>query len=230
MGINGKTSKYNGANAMVIITGDIHNDFGSLNTLINRKKPELLICCGDFGYWPKFSQAKQFSDIKNPRTKILWCDGNHEDHWSLRDRTTDELAPNVIYMPRGSTYTLPDGRNILFMGGGYSIDKAYRTEGVDWFREETISQKDFENLPDMKIDIVVSHTCPEELVDRMILYNSYKKLEPSNTALSRIWNMYNPSLWFFGHWHNYVEITMKDTKFYALDHTQNQSKWWMKLD
>lgn len=213
-----------------IITGDIHNDFGSLNTLINKKNPDLVICCGDFGYWPKL--GRPFSDIKNKNTKILWCDGNHEDHWSLKNRNTDELAPNVIYMPRGSTYTLPDGRTILFMGGAESIDKAIRTEGRDWFREETISNSDFRNVPnpmDTKVDIVVSHTCPEELLEKMIQYNSYKSLEPSNTALSRIWDMFNPSLWFFGHWHKYVEIKKKDTMFYGLDYPKHGERWWVEL-
>jgi len=37
----------------ILITGDIHNDFGELNELINKKRPDLVICCGDFGYWPK---------------------------------------------------------------------------------------------------------------------------------------------------------------------------------
>lgn len=217
----------------IIVTGDLHNEFGALNVLINRKRPDLIICCGDFGYWPRQKYAKQLSDIKNYNTKILWLDGNHEDHWAIRDRTTDELAPGIIYMPRGSTYTLPDGRNILFMGGAESIDKHYRTEGVDWFREEIISESDFRKLPhpfEKNIDIVMSHTCPLELVPTMRQFYSTKPAEPSNKALSEILDKFKPDLWYFGHWHKYLKAKIGDTTFYALNYPGNADIWWIELE
>lgn len=216
----------------ILITGDVHNEFGYLNKLINKKKPDMVICCGDFGYWPRIQSLKKLSDIKlQSAEKLLWCDGNHEDHWSLRQRKTDEIAPNIFYMPRGSMYTLDDGRTILFMGGAVSIDKGWRTIGVDWFPEEIISQKDFENLPDFntRIDIVVSHTCPKCLVEKMIKYRPEKNYEPSNAALSRLLDIFKPSLWFFGHWHQYGEYKIKETQFYALSAPGFETRWWMWL-
>ena len=70
-----------------IVTGDIHNEFGRLNELINKKRPELVMCCGDFGFWPKVPWGPPLSNIRTQGAEILWCDGNHEDHWSLRDST-----------------------------------------------------------------------------------------------------------------------------------------------
>jgi Icc-related predicted phosphoesterase len=32
-----------------LILGDVHAEFGKLNEIINRKNPDLVICCGDFG-------------------------------------------------------------------------------------------------------------------------------------------------------------------------------------
>ena len=141
----------------IIVTGDIHNEFGRLNELINRKHPDLIICCGDFGYWPNISWGAPLTNISLQGTKkLLWCEGNHEDHWTLKERETDELAPGIIYMPRGSTYTLEDGRIIMFMGGAHSIDKHLRTVGVDWFPEEVISYSDLQDLPDIKVDIFIT--------------------------------------------------------------------------
>lgn len=219
----------------ILVVGDVHMEFGALNMLINKKKPDMILACGDFGYWPNVSWGLPLSNIKLQDTKkILWCDGNHEDHWALRDRTTDELAPNIIYMPRGSTYTLPDGRTILFMGGAHSIDKYRRTEGIDWFREEVITQSDLENLPDpntTKIDIFITHTCPTELVEMLMLKYPEKGMEPSNHALSTLWDMYNPKLWFFGHWHQYMSTLEKDsnTQFYCLSAPGLGGQWWMWL-
>jgi len=222
-----------GAKMKTLIVGDVHGRFGDLNAFINKQKPELVIACGDFGYWPNFDKdGFGFDFIKPQGSEILWCDGNHEDHWSLRDRKTDELVPNVHYMPRGSTFTLDDGRTILFMGGGDSIDKNARTIGIDWFPQEVIRQKDLDNLPDIKIDIVISHTCPLELVDTMI-QGRYKSVEPSNHALSVVFEKYKPDLWYYGHWHFFKETTLRNTKFTALSCLPTYAgygRWWIELD
>jgi Icc-related predicted phosphoesterase len=215
-------------NKKIIITGDIHNNFGRLNDLINKKRPELVLCCGDFGYWPDVYWADPMSNVITHGAKILWCDGNHENHWALKKRTTDELSPNIFYMPRGSTYTLDDGRTIMFMGGADSIDKNIRIEGVNWFREEIIQQKDLYNLPNIKVDIFITHTCPAALVTELRKFYE-KDYEPSNYALSELHRQYNPSLWFFGHWHMYREGTLFGTKWHCLSYPGQGERWWMYL-
>jgi len=215
----------------IMIVGDIHGEFGTLNTLINRKSPDLVIACGDFGYWPKFKEYT-LEDIKLQNTKrLLWCDGNHEDHWALKDRKSDEIVPGVFYMPRGSTYTLPDGRVIMFMGGAHSIDKNMRSVGFDWFPEEIITQKDMRNLPNMYIDIFITHTCPYELVSTLLPRYDGRDYEPSNKALSSLWELYKPDLWYFGHWHTYKEGVLHDkTKWYALSMARwSDQRWWCWL-
>ena len=216
----------------VLITGDVHNEFGHLNTLLNKKKADLVICCGDFGYWPRFNDkgTASLSSINLQGAKELrWCDGNHEDHDSLDQREPDEIEPGIIYMPRGSTYTLPDGRVIMFMGGAESIDKNWRTTGVDWFPQEIINQSNFKNLPDIKVDIFITHTCPVELVHELKLNYPDKDYEPSNKALSELWKIYKPDLWFFGHWHQYGEYKIMGTKCYALSAVGFGDRWWMWL-
>jgi len=213
----------------ILITGDIHNEFRKLNNLISKKKPDLVICCGDFGYWPRVSWGTPVLNIKPQGSEILFCDGNHEDFWSLKNRTSDELAPDVHYMPRGSTFTLQDGRTIMFMGGAESVDKYQRTVGVDWFPEETIQQKDLYNLPNIKVDIFITHTSPVELLHELKPYRE-KSIEPSNWALSELWKIYKPNLWIFGHWHLYRELKLFDTKCYVLGTcSYPEEKWWMWL-
>lgn len=212
----------------VIIVGDVHNEFSRLNALIANKRPELVICCGDFGYWPNVPWATPLENIRPQGSKILWCDGNHENHWELRNREKDEMVPDVIYMPRGSTYDLPDGRTIMFMGGADSIDKHNRKEGVTWFKEETIQTKDLYDLPQVNVDIFITHTCPEELVPELRRFYE-KGMEPSNAALSELRKIYEPKLWFFGHWHHYMEGNLFGTKWYCLSYPGEGSRWWMYL-
>lgn len=216
-----------------LITGDVHNEFHILNQLINKKRPDGVFCCGDFGYWPKFARhnyAQPLSKIKLQGAEwVRWCDGNHEDFWSLKEREQDEIEPGIIYMPRGSTFTLPDGRVVLFMGGAHSIDKMYRKLGYDWFPDEEITQSDFQNLPDCKVDIFITHTCPNEFVNDLRKFYTEKDYEPSNQALSELWKIYQPDLWFFGHWHHYRELTLGHTKCYALSAPGFGDRWWMWL-
>lgn len=213
----------------ILITGDIHADFSKLNIIINKKKPDIVYCCGDFGYWPNHPRIFNSASIKPQGSKIYWCDGNHEDHWSLAARDSDEIFHNVFYMPRGSVMSLPDGRNVMFMGGADSIDKVVRTEGVDWFREEVISQKDLFNLPDIEIDILITHTCPSELVEELRQFRTEKDLEPSNLAISTLLEIYKPKYLFFGHWHIYREGILNGTHWHCLSYPGQGERWWMFL-
>jgi DNA repair exonuclease SbcCD nuclease subunit len=133
---------------------------------------------------------------------IYFCDGNHEDHRSLRKLSANSgkqplnVGPNVFYMPRGSILCLPDGRKVLFMGGAQSIDKSRRTPGYDWFEQELIQPQDLLNLPEVKIDIVISHACPLEF---QIVPENYLDLfsnDPCRGMLSEILHKYKPALWY----------------------------------
>ena len=245
---------------MIYVVGDIHNYFGKLNVFLDKKKPELILACGDFGYWPnthtkektedplaeivkkeykkqcelsgiKYEKIQPMWEIKNKESKILFCDGNHEDHDSLDKLTNMEIRPNIFYKKRGSTYRLKDGRNILFMGGADSIDKNSRTPGLDWFPQENISYQDMNNLPDCKIDIVISHTCPTCILPIMNPYDPRKRPDGNNVALQIIMEKYRPSLWYFGHWHKYKEgfLNQFNMRWIALNHITSGEMWWQKL-
>ena len=219
----------------IIIIGDVHRDFGILNAFINKHRPKMIISCGDFGYWPRIKEKSKGNrppkplTVKTGDTKVYFCDGNHEDHWSLNQLENNEVYPNVFYMKRGSVLTLHDGRNCLFMGGAQSIDRDMRLEGFDWFPEEEISWKDMENLPDpnTKIDIVISHTCPSDIISQIGGYNTTVE-DWSRKALSHIRQLYLPDLWYFGHFHMFKTFYALNCRWTVLNMTR-ASDWWIKL-
>jgi hypothetical protein len=239
----------------VIVMGDLHGVWSQANHLINQKKPQIVLQCGDFGYWPKWDNTttivvednfdgqklKPFNQygIKPEDARIYWCDGNHEDHESLkkiRDAGIFEIQPNVFYQPRGSTLELPDGRVVLFMGGADSVDKRERTPGRDWFPEETIKSKDLDNLPNYAVDIIISHTAPKEFYKKLMTtrnletYNWEDKFnDPSREALSYILHKYKPSLWYFAHFHIFGRGYYENTRWCCLN-MAGHSNWWTKLD
>lgn len=235
----------------IYAVGDIHGYWPLLNPFLNKKKPDIVFQCGDFGYWPKFDSTDIISDnpirrnqkpwnlfgIKAPNTTIYFCDGNHEDHWELKKfgNKVSVIYDKIYYMPRGSILELPDGRNVLFIGGADSIDKYYRTIGYDWFPEEVINFKDFDRVIRsikyiQKIDIVISHTAPteffNELKKKFVISN--KLIDPSCEALSQILEIVKPDLWYFGHFHESTEGIYKNTKWFCLNQV-NESGWYKEI-
>ena len=216
-------------------------DWAALNSYINSHHPDIILQAGDMGFWPRRELTiKERQKIRHGgkllepnmqnHTKMYWCDGNHEDFEMLKSRTTDELWPGVFYMPRGKTLTLPDGRLVLFMGGAASVDKAWRTLGINWFPEEEISMQDYMNLdPNMRIDIVISHTCPMEIpIHSALGIDAIRENDWSRKALSMIRDRYRPSLWYFGHWHKYESWFCQGTRFTALNMSR-ETGWWEEL-
>jgi len=168
-------------------------------------------------------------------SKIYFCDGNHEDHPSLRHisgntRNPCEIMNNIYYMRRGNTLTLPDGRNVLFMGGAHSIDEDAREPGIDWFPQEAITEADLHNLPDTEIDIVVSHTCPEEIFGKLSKMAGMvtRDEDPSREALSYVLRRYKPALWYFGHFHVFATGKTRGTRWFCLDMVGGLN-WCIKL-
>lgn len=222
----------------IYVVGDLHGDWGRLNELINKKSPKVILQCGDFGYWPKLEVSKpvlygmqkswKLKGIKHGETHVFWCDGNHEDHWYLRDNPTLIDYGNVHYQRRGSITMLPDGRTVLFVGGAESIDKEYRKIGIDWFPEELISLDDLDRAMSYlsKIDIIISHTCPLEFD---VTGSDFKLNDPSRVALSRILEKYKPDLWYFGHWHKYLKGQYLNTRWTTLDYPGHGGVWWEQL-
>lgn len=203
---------YDGCPNNVMIVGDVHNDFRKLSNLINTQKPDLVIQCGDLGYFPKFSHDSRVQgqmELTN-NVDIYFCDGNHEDFESLEGKF--EIYEQVYYMKRGNVLTV-NGKNILFIGGAESIDKDYRIEGYDWFYNESITQEDIYNLPDVNIDIVISHCAPTEFNIPFIKND----ISPSRTALSVVLEKYNPCMWYFGHYHYNIHGQFKDTNYIGLN-------------
>lgn len=223
-----------------IVVGDIHGDWGKLNKLIQQKEPRTVLQCGDFGWWPALEcrrpvlygqqSAWKLRGVKPGESTVLWCDGNHEDHWDLRDKG-EAHYPRVTWMPRGSTFGLPDGRTVMFIGGADSIDKQVRTLGVDWFPEEVIRDADVDRCLAYRgrVDIIISHTCPVEFDVKSAHGSEGKHSDPSRKALSVILERFKPDLWFFGHWHKWQKGTNLNTRWECLDYPGHGGKWWTEI-
>lgn len=224
-----------------LVVGDIHGDWGKLNALITKKSPDIVLQTGDFGWWPKMEVKKPvlygqqnkwlLEGVKAGVSKVMWCDGNHEEHERLpQDGGIHEMYRGVFFCSRGSRLNLPDGRVVLFAGGADSVDKGARTPGHDWFPEETIKENDLDRiLAGGRADIVVSHTCPSSFFPSLHGGNLAKVNDPSCVALQYVLEKLKPDLWFLGHWHMSRNGKVGNCRWECLDYPGHGGKWWTWL-
>lgn len=101
--------------------------------------------------------------------------------------------------------------------GAFSIDRIYRTEGVDWWANEELTYKEFNEVIDVYIKykpkIVITHDCPHSV--RKHLFGIDKKSITSN-GLEGLFTQHQPEIWVFGHHHISKKEMINGTKFICL--------------
>ena len=226
----------------VLVVGDTHTHFTILNKFIEKQDyPDVVIVCGDYGWWPHFHNTTGFGGgglfdqygVRPGKTKVFWVDGNHENHDDLQQlvvkhgRVPIEVQENVYYCPRGSTIEVTENRlqetkRYLFMGGAESIDKHMRTPGISWWAGEAINEQDLIALPDVPIDVVISHTCPTWIDVGLLI----KATDPSRRALDYVFEKYRPRHAFFGHFHSYKTGRQKGCTWRCLGNIEGADRFW----
>ena len=118
--------------------------------------------------------------------------------------------------------------NIFWISGGYSIDRARRTQGIDWWPDEeldtSILRQIIDIYADIKPTIMVSHECPLSIGTYIL--NKKDGFSPdvprdkikSKTcqALQAMFDIHKPEIWIFGHYHYYMDQVLDGTRFVGL--------------
>lgn len=139
--------------------------------------------------------------------------GNHDDPNKCK------LHPNWI-----PDLTVKD--EVCFIGGGLSIDRQWRIEGVSWWPDEELSVNQLLDAVDgflgLTPSVMITHDCPETVANIIGRENGYKLEYPSRTrrAFDSMFHMHQPKLWIFGHWHHSFDQTINGTRFICLDELQ----------
>lgn len=176
--------------------------------------PERSIQVGDFGigfagqYWHD-EMNKWMKD--NPTHRFIR--GNHDD-------------PAICKTMAGYICDGTVENDVMYIGGAWSIDHMLRTEGVNWWRDEELSVEQFNTVFDTykaaKPRVVITHDCPTQVawdlfVSRKDSIASGVQIKTrTGEALQAMWEVHQPELWVFGHWHYTRDITLSGTKFQCL--------------
>lgn len=211
-----------------MLLGDCHGDFRKIYQFAEKmelKEGDAIIVLGDMGLlWRQDRRdANIFIRDFEDRWKfnLYFVDGNHENFHQLNSLPEDAegmgyISEHIRHLKRGRRYNI-NGKDILAIGGADSVDQYWRTPGLSWWQEETITQEDIDRVEPGYYDYVLSHTCPLSIFEANKPYlctlgNIVDDEEPlfkiSNNSLEKILDKITFSEWYFGHYH--VDIYLGD--------------------
>lgn len=199
------------------LIGDVHGKWGAYKKII-RDCPHPSLQVGDMGVgfkrWDPVEERLVSSS--NPPYDAMsagdnrFIRGNHD--------SPDDCFRHPFWVPDGSFH-----HGIFCVGGAVSIDRAYRTEGIDWWADEELSLARLDQIvtdySEKKPSVVVTHDCPESVAGQiMSTFNKTKIEDGSRTrqALEVMLYRHRPKLWVFGHWHHSIRFAMGGCLFVCL--------------
>lgn len=220
---------------MIFITGDTHipNDIEKLNELSfpeykKLTKKDYVIITGDFGgVWNNSKQELYWREcLDNKSWTTLFLDGNHENFDLLYQFPVEDKFGGKVHKINDSIYHLIRGQvfninNLKFftMGGATSTDRQNRIKNISWWEEEIPNQIEMrEGLSNLEkhnneVDYIITHTCSSStLQDITEIYGFQPKPEDAvNKYLQIIEEKVKFRKWYFGHFHEDIEIDEKHT-------------------
>ena len=236
----------NKSDSAIYIFGDTHGIIDIEKVFLideSYKQNDFIIICGDFGViWGDEIDSNEsilIKEFKKLPCEILFIDGNHENFNRLAKlKNIKRFGGNVgeyikdkcYHLKRGEIYQIA-GKNILTMGGAKSIDKAYRKRNISWWEAENITKSQIkyalQNLQNFKgkIDIVITHTCPNSFLKYIDKHLDLKvRIADNNSVWLEILaqklalRQSDKIEWFFGHWHSDFDFNVEIEN--ALDSTK----------
>jgi hypothetical protein len=169
--------------------------------------------------------------------EFYWLDGNHENFDALEADVDFEatepqqMMANLWYLPRGSTWTW-DGCRFMALGGAYSIDKEYRTEGRSWWRQELLTQRQvYAAMERGPVDVLLTHDAPEGVCPIVTpLYKGDDESKGNRLAVTVVMEAVKPRLLVHGHYHHRYSAKIGQTQVEGLDRDDQGPGSWLVIE
>lgn len=193
---------------LIRFIGDVHGKYKQYHRLIRDVPASIQL--GDMGYGFRRRDGRFFcnpSFDKMSRGNHRFIRGNHDN-------------PGVC---RYQKYWIPDGtveNGIMFIGGAFSVDRAWRTQDYDWWQDEELSYVSLWKLMDLyqekKPRMMVTHDCPWFFYNNLHSYKRFGTASRTAQAFEEMWQIHKPEIWLFGHHHKSFEENIEGTRFKCL--------------
>lgn len=191
----------------ITIIGDVHGKYRRYHEIIREKdRYPYTIQLGDFGF--------KYDTLKNvDHTKHVILGGNHDNYDICYNYP--HFLPDYGYMVNFN------GIDFFYYRGAYSIDRQYRTVGIDWWENEQVNIDNFTKARELyrtiKPNVVITHDCPDFLASIYVGPTGKIFENITSWALGELWRIHQPKLWIHGHWHFSKTTKYGDTNFICLD-------------
>jgi len=204
----------------MMLIGDVHGKWEQYTEILKTHQPENSVQVGDFGVGFYGEDPARVAALKSAMADFggnnRFIRGNHDNpatcrefHSWIEDATYDEET------------------GVFYLGGAWSIDHAYRTEGFDWWADEELSYDELHKAIDLyervKPRVVVTHECPEDIVGYMMPWYRQDFRSRTRDALGSMWSLHKPQLWVFGHWHTSVTASFEGCQFTCLNELEHMT-------
>ena len=186
--------------------GDTHGEVDVIRNNINFS-PYPTIHVGDVGIGFDDDIDSGILDIYNN------CHGYHKFIRGNHDNLTKIKHHYKHHWITDGTYW--SDFNVMFVGGAHSIDKHYRKEGINWWRDEQIHtglmSLILQRYLEIKPDIMVTHDLPYLATSHMFNVDPIKN--DTGNLFETMMKFHQPKLWIGGHWHDRMRCKIGNTKF-----------------
>ncbi len=202
------------------VMGDWHGHYGHFRAVCRTLKHagiHRLYCVGDASFdWPGQHRGRTEKRMRLllEQNDILYTfvGGNH-DNWATLETLpanpdgTRRVADRFSYLPNGVVIE-HDGVRIAGLGGAYSVDKAWRREGRDWWPQEEPTPEQAQQLIEASaggVTLMLTHDVPMGATGLKGMSGlSAKTIERANQTrilLQDTVERVRPKALFAGHWH-----------------------------
>ena len=233
-------AEWNNDETAVIILGDV-----GLNVLLNEHDTYIKKYLRDFYnfyiYCIRGNHEARPSDV--PNMEKIW--DNQVNGYVYYEKD----FPKIRYFLDYGIYFF-DNKNVLVIGGAYSVDKYYRLANnhLRWFENEELTEEEMDDcmlqIVGRKFDLVLTHTCPlaQEPSDLFLGFIDQtmvsKRMEKFLDEVRQEIN--EGAIWLWGHFHAdrievpYGEMFFKDTEELSTIFTRwanykntHELDWWL---
>lgn len=204
------------------ILGDTHGDYPDCYSY----KDSTIFHVGDFGIGFYNNLDNLLTNIldeelTNNNSKLLIIMGNHDSPIWWKDKSLSKNLKNIYFVDTGEIIK-HEKDYYLFLGGAISIDRQFRKDGIDYWKDEGFEGFEYvynkikDNPLLSKVTKVISHTAPTFCppVDFNAFVESFFKNDPKlkeellneRKELNKTFDYLKlncPKLknWYFGHFH-----------------------------
>ena len=194
---------------MPIFIGDCHGRFNGYKKIIKEHKNTIQL--GDMGVgfrrWPHGEWETNPPHALMVEQNAKFIRGNHDNPMVCENHSQ--------YIPDGTV-----ANDMMFIGGGYSIDWKYRIEDYSWWKDEELSREEMERIIDIytitKPRLMATHEPPTVAAKAIPHSHHWDDRSRTEQFHQALWEIHKPAIWVHGHHHISVDHVIDGTRFVCL--------------